>query len=98
MSVMKFKKELDLINEIKRLAKFPESFIIDDEPFRIFGFDYYPVVFKGFQTVSSYQQKIEMLFESNENIRSTYSLDTYEKRIISLLRVLNSDNRNCTQN
>lgn len=93
---MKYKKEIDLINHILSIAEFETPFLEEIRPRRIFGLGKASVAFRGFTNYTLYHTLIEKLYVSNSEIKNTYTLKTFENKVIALIRILLIDNRKCS--
>jgi hypothetical protein len=96
---MRFKQETEIINKLLLAAEFGIDLAEPGkEPFRSFGLGINSVVFRGFENFTLYQNQIESLFSSNNELNSSLTLKTFEKKVIELLRLLSAERRQATSN
>lgn len=93
---MKLQKETDIINHLLSIADFGIAPERDKGPYRSFGLGEHSVVFKGLDNYTFYQNQIEELFSSNKEVFNSYSLKTFENKIIKLVRLLFTEKRKAT--
>ncbi len=94
---MRYKKEIDLINELVYLAHTADIFLFDERvPFMEHHLNGYKITFLGIEACGKFQAIFGILYKKHKEISDTCSEKNFENAFLKLLIELKYDNQSCT--
>jgi hypothetical protein len=93
---MKYDKCVKQINELIEIAEIISTLPpnqVQVKPSRSFGVDNANITFSGYDKLQKYQDGIEFLYKTDKEVSETWTLKTFETKIIDLIRLCKNKNQ-----
>jgi hypothetical protein len=96
-NIMKYEKQLDIVNELVELAEIIQEPIRNsNEPYKSFGILNYNITFSGYDKLGKYQTGLENLFNFKKEISETLTLKKFENELVGLIRISKNREEKCS--